>query len=38
MNKKIYADLLNNRIKFYSYNDDLKNENYNLNNSLIYST
>ena len=37
MNKKIYADLLNNRIKFYSYNDDLKNENYNLNNSLILS-
>ena len=37
MNKKIYADLLNNRIKFYSYNDDIKNENYNLNNSLILS-
>ena len=37
MNKKIYADLLNNRIKFYSYNDDVKNENYNLNNSLILS-
>ena len=37
MNKKIYADLLNNRIKFYSYNDDIKNENYNLDNSLILS-
>ena len=37
MNKKIYADLLDNRIKFYSYNDDLKTENYNLNNSLILS-
>ena len=37
MNKKIYDDLLNNRIKFYSYNDDIKNENYNLNNSLILS-
>ena len=37
MNKKIYADLLNNRIKFYSYNDDIKNENYNLNDSLILS-
>ena len=37
MNKKIFDDLLNNRIKFYSYNDDLKNENYNLNNSLILS-
>ena len=37
MNKKIYADLLNNRIKFYSYNDDVKNENYNLNNSIILS-
>ena len=37
MNKKIYADLLNNRIKFYSYNDDIKNENYNLNNSIILS-
>ena len=37
MNKKIYDDLLNNRIKFYSYNDDLKNENYNLNNSIILS-
>jgi len=37
MNKKIYDDLLNNRIKFYSYNDDVKNENYNLNNSLILS-
>ena len=37
MNKKIYADLLNNRIKFYLYNDDLKNEKYNLNNSLILS-
>ena len=37
MNKKIYADLLNNRIKFYSYNDDIKKENYNLNNSLILS-
>ena len=37
MNKKIYDDLLNNRIKFYSYNDDVKNENYNLNNSIILS-
>ena len=37
MNKKIYDDLLKNRIKFYSYNDDVKNENYNLNNSLILS-
>jgi len=37
MNKKIYDDLLNNRIKFYSYNDDVKNEKYNLNNSIILS-
>ena len=37
MNKKIYEDLLKNRIKFYSYNDDVKNENYNLNNSIILS-
>ena len=37
MNKKIYDDLLKNRIKFYSYNDDVKNENYNLNNSIILS-
>ena len=37
MNKKIYDDLLNNRIKFYSYNDDVKNENYSLNNSIILS-
>ena len=37
MNKKIYDDLLNNRIKFYSYSNDKKNENYNLSNSLILS-
>lgn len=37
MNKKIYDDLINNRIRFYSYNNDIKNENYNLNDSMILS-
>jgi len=37
MNKKTYYDLKKNKIQFYSYNKKLKNENYNLNDSIVLS-
>ena len=37
MNKKIYDDLTNNKIKFYSYDNEQENTNYPLNGSLILS-
>ena len=37
MNKKIYDDLTNNKIKFYSYDNEQENTNYPLDSSLILS-
>tara|TARA_B100000941_G_C28472730_1_gene537353 strand:+ start:620 stop:1207 length:588 start_codon:yes stop_codon:yes gene_type:complete len=37
MNKKIYDDLTNNKIKFYSYDKGQENTNYALDGSLILS-
>ena len=37
MNKKIYDDLTNNKIKFYSYDNEQENTNYPLDRSLILS-
>ena len=37
MNKKIYDDLTNNKIKFYSYDNEQENTNYPLDGSLILS-